>query len=118
MQRVTNTCCKEQIDYNFVKWSTAATTSGLTAHACFPYSGITLVRVNRGAAESGLDFTYNRLLWGKYSHESVTLVMAPSSVGSVRHHDGCIYNKLPEDGSHKPLHAQARARENMIALFC
>lgn len=36
-------------------------TSGLTAHACCPYSGITLVRVNGETAESGLDFTYARL---------------------------------------------------------
>lgn len=89
-----NACCGEQIDHNFVKWSTAATTSGLTAHACFPYSGITLARVNGGvgvaAAESGLDFTYNRLLWGKRSHESGTAVMAPSSVLCVQHHHGVI----------------------------
>lgn len=36
-----------------------------------PYSGITLVRVNvRGGAESGLDFTYNRLQWGRHMHAS------------------------------------------------
>lgn len=79
---------------------TAATTSGLTAHACCPYSGITLVRVNRGAAGSGLDFARNRLLRGKHNHESEMVIMAPSTVQCIRHVCGCNYNEITEDGSH------------------
>lgn len=71
--------------------------------------------------ESGLDFTHNILLWGKHSHESETVIMAPSTVQCIRHVYGCNYNKIPEDGSHAQLHhteTHARSgKHERIVLF-
>lgn len=78
-------------------------TSGLTAHACCPYSGITLVRVNGGGGL--LKAGWISLIPGCNGADTNMrvrvgfCVMAPSTVRRGFIH-GCNFNRYPEDGSH------------------
>lgn len=96
----------QQIRHNLVRWwkgNYKISTSGLTAHACCPYSGITLVRVNVGGGvywkRAGFHL-YQAVMGQAAIRVRVGLVLWPPLSSIVLVCPWCIFSRCSEDGSH------------------
>lgn len=117
----------QQIRHNLVRWwkgNCKISTSGLTAHACCPYSGITLVRVNVGGGgvywkRAGFHL-YQAVMGQAAMRVRVGLALWPPLLFNVLGCPWCIFSRCSEDGSHAQrymsiyISATLRTRMNVL----